>query len=152
MSDIEKVVNVLAKVLGKRGWMDQKSDQPELSRAINIVSSLHDEGYSIVELAKGDYVEVLQDVRGQFRWRRKSQNHKIISTNGESHVYLPYAMKMAERCNPGVPIHDLSDQPPHIHEYTERKTGLFNSVTNEPITVLRCSCGRLTKKELPPRA
>lgn len=51
-----------------------------------------------------DFVEVVQDAAGEWRWHRKSGNGEIVADSGEGYANPQYAIKMASRINLGVEI------------------------------------------------
>lgn len=46
-----------------------------------------------------DFVEVYKDEAGEYRWRRKSRNGKILSDSGEGYKRRSDCLKQAIRCN-----------------------------------------------------
>ncbi len=54
-----------------------------------------------------DKVEIYQDEKGEYRWRRKSPNGEPVSTSGEGYVSHEYIKGRAAQLNPGCLIIDL---------------------------------------------
>jgi uncharacterized protein YegP (UPF0339 family) len=48
-----------------------------------------------------DIVEFYKDAGGEWRWRRKAANHRIVATGAEGYVNLGDAQEQAERINKG---------------------------------------------------
>jgi uncharacterized protein YegP (UPF0339 family) len=47
-----------------------------------------------------DRVSVYRDAEDKWRWRRQSENGKIVSTSGEGYESREHALKMAGDLNP----------------------------------------------------
>lgn len=56
------------------------------------------------EVLTVEYAEVYRDARGEWRWRAKAANHKIVSEGGEGYNNRMYARKVVASLFPGVRI------------------------------------------------
>lgn len=61
-------------------------------------------------MTENDYLEIVEDVEGEYRWHRKAGNHEIISV-GESHPTERGAVAAALRANLDLTIEDVRE--PH---------------------------------------
>lgn len=50
----------------------------------------------------GDKVEIYKEANGEWSWRRKAPNGKIVSIAGESFRHRGWAITSAERNNPDI--------------------------------------------------
>lgn len=55
-----------------------------------------------------DRVIVYQDSTTQWRWRRVSENGRIVSTSGEAYVNHGHATRMATELNPDAEVTDTT--------------------------------------------
>lgn len=51
-----------------------------------------------------DRVDVYEDKRGEWRWRRRARNNKTVSESGEGYSRENDALTAAARTNPGTPV------------------------------------------------
>jgi uncharacterized protein YegP (UPF0339 family) len=54
--------------------------------------------------SNADYIEVFQDVDGQWRWHARAKNHEIVAIGGEPFVIEFDARRAAQTTFPGVRI------------------------------------------------
>lgn len=55
---------------------------------------------------RADRVHVFKDKAGEWRWRRRATNGRIIATSGDGYVNHSHALKMAVRLNPDAELLD----------------------------------------------
>lgn len=51
-----------------------------------------------------DTVEVYKDADGEYRWRRQSENGRIVSVSGEGYINKEHAVRMATELNVGAEV------------------------------------------------
>lgn len=69
-----------------------------------------------------DFVEIYVDTAGEYRWRAKSNNGKIVASSGEGYQSYAHAHFVVDELFPEAEVRNISFMPPTDIEDTSAET------------------------------